>query len=284
MVYVGDGEFLVVEDEPNRPFHRLKLDSRGGLREMGEIKALGVPVLLNDLEGITFDGQYIYATTSHSQNKSGNAGNGRMALVRYEYLDGALQNPSVVLDVKDAIVARLQPIMANMSTLDVWEKINIEALAWSPATQSLNIAFRAPLVEGKSLVMRIENPDTIFAEKTAQNIQLQLSWLAVENNGIRAMSWDANLNGFFIVTSRRNAFSSGHELWKWSGDSQSAPIKITDAENPLPQNTEGISTFSTPENSGMIVVVDDGNEELDFARALQTHLTRSETRRVARAA
>ncbi len=264
LVYISDNEFLVVEDEPCRPFHRIKLDSKGALQEMGEVEALGLPILLNDLEGITYDGRYIYAITSHSQNKSGNAGVGRTSLVRYEYHNGALNEPLVVLDFKDIVVAQLKSAMPAFSMLDIWAQINVEALAWSPVTASLYVAFRSPIVTGKSLVLVIQNPDEIFSQQSAVNAELSMNWIDLDNNGVRAMDWSGELNAFFLVTSRQGVFSSGYELWKWSGIEAQVPIKITSPDRPLPPGTEGLSTFSTLDYRGMIVVVDDGNEELDL--------------------
>lgn len=264
MVYVGEGEFLVVEDEPQRPFHKVQLDAQGRLRELGAIQPKGAPILLNDLEGITFDGTYIYAITSHSQTKSGDEGSSRMGLIRYEYQDGVLDKPRMVQDFKQAIISKLGPALPELTEFDIDKKINIEAMAWHPLSESLFIAFRAPLSEDKSLVLQLKNPGEIFERQTAAQANIALSWLSFNHNGIRAMSWDTQLNGFFMVTGRRNNFSGGHDLWKWAGNTDSVPIKISRKDYALPQGTEGLSTFDFADNRGMLIVVDDGNEELDI--------------------
>lgn len=264
IVYVGDGEFLVIEDEPQRPFHKVKLDANGRLRELGAVQLRGVPILLNDLEGIAFDGRYVYAITSHSLSKSGHTDNGRMTLVRYDYREGALHEPKLVQDLKEIIVSQLSTNLPQLSKPDIWKTINIEAMTWHPPSKSLFIAFRAPVLDGKSLIMQIQNPDEVFANQTAEQAKTSLSWLDLDNSGIRAMSWDKSLNGFFIVSGRLNTKSNGFNLWKWAALADVAPTKLSSKDRLLPNNTEGLSTFAFAANSGMIVVIDDGNEELDM--------------------
>jgi hypothetical protein len=111
VAHLGQGEFVVVEDEPAHPLHRLKLDQNGYLIELGPLQFIGDPVRLNDLEGITFDGRYLYAITSHSLTKKGKAGKDRTVLVRFEYTDGRLHDARRISDLKGVLVRRFsEPI------------------------------------------------------------------------------------------------------------------------------------------------------------------------------
>lgn len=265
LIHTGNGEFLVVEDEPTRPVHRIQLKPDGRIREMGHIQItgehLGAPLLLNDLEGITSDGNFIYLITSHSQNKSGNAGRGRLALVRYQYDQGKLFAPRQIHDLKEALINWLSPEMPFLSAEDLWTSINLEGLSWSPQSKSLVIGFRAPVVNGKSLVMHIGEPGKLFEQQSAKGMNANMSWLDLNNQGIRSLSWDDKLNGYFIVTGRKGL---GHELWKWSGQNEAVATRITTQTEALPQGTEGLSTVQLNGKRSMLVVIDDGNEELDL--------------------
>ncbi len=263
LVHLGSDEFLIVEDEPERPVHRVRLTTDGQLQEMGRVEILNgdlnPPLILNDLEGITYDGTYVYVVTSHSQNKAGNAGEGRMVLVRYKYESGILHSPQQIKNLKDVVVAHLRPYMSTLTTEQIWRKINIEGLSWSPKTEFLSVAFRGPLVFEKSLVLHLADLDNYFEQQTAIGMPMQFSWLDLANQGIRSLSWDDDLNGYFIATGRKGV---GHELWKWFGEVDSPAVKVTTEAQPLPQGTEGISSFQFNGRKSMLMVIDDGNEEL----------------------
>ena len=261
IVYVGESEFLLVEDEPEKPIHRLKLDSKGYLDELGEVRREVGSISLNDLEGISYDGQYVYAITSHSIDKKSELADNRAVLVRYRYRDGMLLDPKVIRNLKQQIALKLWPLLAGMSINAILEEINIEALAWYPPSKSLYIGFRAPLAAGKSLVISLSNPDDLFASLDAKKAHIELKWLDLDNNRIRAMSWDAIHERLLMVTGRKRSGMSDYVLWAWSGMAESPPIKIGNVQSTLPARTEGLSTFKLANANGVLIVLDDGSRK-----------------------
>ncbi len=258
VVHLGQGEFVVVEDEPERPFHRLKLDQNGHLTEPGPLLFVGDPVRLNDLEGVTFDGHYLYAITSHSLTKKGKAGKDRSLLVRFDYTDGRLHDTRRISDLKAVLVRRFSEAFVGKTDEQIESELNIEALAWSPQDESLYIGFRQPLKNGLSAVMRIQSPQSLFEQQNAAGLVPQLFWLDLQGKGIRSMNWDFKLAQFVIVAGRKDS-DAGFDLWKWRADNEAGASKINAMSDLIPEGTEGLTGFVTAKQSGILLVIDDGS-------------------------
>jgi len=260
VAHIGQGEFIVVEDEPENPFHRLKLDKHGQLVEMGSVEISGEPVRLNDLEGVTFDGRYVYAVTSHSLTKKGKTGKDRSVLVRFEYVDGMLHDARVVSDLKPLVIDLFSAAFNGLESEALEAEINIEAVAWSPRDESLYLGFRKPLLKGRSAVMRIDAPERMFQRQSAAGISAQLFWLDLQNKGIRSMSWDVTRQRMMIVAGRKK-LKTGFDLWQWQPAPKTMPVRITRLRKALPDGTEGLTTYTIQDLAGMLLVIDDGNEK-----------------------
>ena len=258
LTHVGNGEFILVEDEVKQPFHRLKVSPIDGLIELGEVAIVGDGVRLNDLEGVAFDGRYLYAITSHSLTKKGKTGRDRTQLVRFEYLNGELHQAGRVQDLKPALVRRFSSSMPEKSKDKISASINIEALAWSPLDESLYVGFRKPRLNGKSAVLRIHQPGLMFEQQTAEGFEISVSWLDLGGDGIRSMNWNPTLQGLVIVSGGKKSSGKGFELWQWPAMPDSPALKITNLEAPLPAGTEGLATFIANQQSGLLLVIDDG--------------------------
>jgi hypothetical protein len=260
VVHLGKGEFIVVEDEPGSPFHHLKMSSDGGLIESGTLEIIGDSVRLNDLEGVTYDGRYLYAITSHSLTKKGKTGKDRSVLVRFEYEDGQLRDVRRVDDLKAVIISLFSTELVGKTAEQIEADINIEALAWSPKDKSLVVGFREPRMNGKSAIMLIQTPALMFEQQTAENIPTQLFWIDLQDKGIRSMNWDTKLQRFIIVAGEKK-LNTGFDLWQWQADPETAASRITSTQASLPDGTEGLATFVTAAQSGMLLVIDDGSEK-----------------------
>lgn len=261
LVHVGGDEFILVEDEPERPFQRIKLDPDGGVLELGELALTGDLVRLNDLEGVAFDGQYLYAITSHSLTKKGKAGKDRTQLIRFDYVDGQLRKTRRVVDLKRVLINRLSVAFSDLSPDQLAAAINIEALAWSPMDESLYIGFRKPRLNGRSAIMRIQIPGRMFEQQSAADIKTSLYWLDLDGKGIRSMNWDSTLQNFIIVSGGKKSKGKGFDLWRWQANPETPAIRMTSADKPLPPGTEGLATFARENQSGMLLVIDDGSEK-----------------------
>ena len=260
VVHLGKGEFIVVEDEPGSPFHHLKMGSDGSLIESGTLEIVGKPVRLNDLEGVTFDGRYLYAITSHSLTKKGNAGKDRSVLVRFEYEAGRLRDMRRVDDLKAKIVSLFSTELVGQTAEQIGADINIEALAWSPKDKSLYVGFREPRKKGRSAILLIQTPGVMFEEQSAENISTRLFWVDLMDKGIRSMNWGTTLQRIIIVAGEKK-LNTGFDLWQWQANPDTAPLRITSIQKPLPNGTEGLTIFDTADQSGMLLVIDDGSEK-----------------------
>lgn len=252
--YLGESEFILVEDEPEHPFHLLKLNSEGKLIEAGEIRRKGQQILLNDLEGVTFDGQFVYAITSHSLTRKGKKGKGRSILVRYQYKDGELVPSGMVTDLKPVIIKQLNLCYPGWSKKTLKQRLNIEALVWSPQARSLYIGLRAPVIDGASLIVRIDELSVLFEQQHATGIEARIIALDLGGVGIRALARDEQKNQFMIVAGDKKKNDGQFFIWLWPEHPDAKPRKHQEVE----KGTEGLAGFETAELAGWILLQDDG--------------------------
>ena len=163
-----DGRFLVVEDEKQQPFSLVSIQPDGKISS----QALKPGLLqwgdtfwnLDDLEALALDRSgYIYASTSHSRNSSGNEKKHRDKLVRFKIEGDKVVEPQVVTGLKSALVAT-HPVLAAAAALRNVKTdggLDIEALELSP-DQRLLIGFRSPLQGDLAIIASVENPGAIF--------------------------------------------------------------------------------------------------------------------------
>lgn len=257
LTYLGDGAFILVEDEPQQPFHLLRINSEGRLDEVGEIRPRSEQIKLNDLEGVTFDEQFVYAITSHSLTKKGKEGSGRSVLVRYRYEQGELTPAGKIENLKNLITSQLHLAYPQWSREMLTQQLNIEALAWSAETQSLYIGLRAPVVGNASLLIRIDNPLDMFEQQSARGIEIQIIELDLEGMGIRAMDWDEQDHQFVIVAGDKKQLDVQFSAWTWRDNGDEKPKKLLTLE----KGTEGLANFEFSGLSGRILLRDDGKRK-----------------------
>ena len=163
-----DGRFLVGEDEKQQPFSLVSIQPDGKVSSQalkpGLLQWSDTFWNLDDLEALALDRSgYIYASTSHSRNSSGNANKHRDKLVRFKIEVDKVVEPHVVTGLKFALVAR-HPVLAAAAALrDVKTDggLDIEELELSP-DQRLLIGFRSPLQGDLAIIASVENPRAIF--------------------------------------------------------------------------------------------------------------------------
>lgn len=255
--YLGESKFILVEDEPEHPFHLLQLNSEGKLIEAGEIRRKGQQILLNDLEGVTFDGQFVYAITSHSLTKKGKKGKGRSVLARYQYQDGVLVPSGTITDLKSAIIKQLNLRYPGWSKETLKQQLNIEALVWSPQTRSLYIGLRAPVIDGDSLIVQIDELSALFEQRRVAGIEARIIALDLGGVGIRALARDEQKNLFMIVAGDKKKNDGQFSAWSWQDHPDAKPRK----HQALEEGTEGLAGFETAELTGWVSLQDDGKRK-----------------------
>src|SRR5512133_2818110 len=116
-----DGRFLVVEDEKQQPLSLVSISLEGKVSS----KALKAGLFqwgdtfwkLDDLEALALDrSDYIYASTSHSRNSSGDEKKARDKLVRFKIEGDQVVGPQVVTGLKSALAAK-HPVLAAAAAL-----------------------------------------------------------------------------------------------------------------------------------------------------------------------
>jgi hypothetical protein len=187
-------------------------------------------------------------------------GKDRSVLVRFEYTDGQLHDTRQLNDLKAILVGLFSEEFANKTVDQIESELNIEALAWSPQDESLYIGFREPLKNGLSAVMRIQSPASLFEQQSAVALTSQLFWLDLQARGIRSMNWDTIQSRFVIVAGRKGS-GTGFDLWHWEPDQGTAVVKLSDTDNSLPLGTEGLTHYVSENQSGILLVIDDGSQK-----------------------
>lgn len=271
-----DGRFLVAEDEKSHPFSLLKIDPEG--------KASSVPLRpgllefnddfwkLDDLEGVALDRSgHIYALTSHSRNSSGEEKMARDKLVRFRIQGDSVVEPLVVKGLKPALAAA-HPVLATAAgVLDVKNDggLNIEALEISPDQQHLLIGFRSPLLDGRAIIARLENPAAIFDAGEHPRISAALTSLDLGGEGIRGMAYLPSLSGYLLISGPVAREQVQFKLWFWRGRPGDPARRVSVPGLQGFEHAEGVSPAVIGGRQRIIFVSDDGSRtEGRFARFL----------------
>lgn len=261
-----DGRILVVEDEYKRAFSIMRFLQDGSLEEN---PALEVRLLRafrakpDDLEGLSMDADgYIYAITSHSRDVKGRREPNREQLLRFRIVGDDVVDLKVYTGLTDQL--QLSPVLQQALSqytdqLVNFSRINIEGLNFDQRNQRLLVGFREPLVDGKSMVVKIANPAGIF-ERAEEPKFSDVALLDLQGGGIRSLSYDPILGAFLIVNE-----ISGHEgnlysqLWSWSGepDAQPEPVALPEIINL--HNVESIDSITVNGESRLLIMSDEGN-------------------------
>jgi hypothetical protein len=268
-----DGRFLVVEDEKEHPLSLVTIGSDGHIESRPiEREADNLLGKLDDLEGLTLDAVgNIYAITSHSRDGDGDEKKARNKLVRFGIEGSRVIAPRVVTDLKTTLTLTHPVLAAAAEILDVKTEggLNIEALEITPDTQHLLIGLRSPLLDGRAIIARIENPAAMFTAGEAPRVSSVLETLDLGGNGMRGMSWIPALNGYLVISGPVAREQVHFRLWFWNGQPNEPARPAT-----LPglagfAHAEGICPAMLEGRQRIMIVSDDGSrKEGRYARYL----------------
>ena len=121
------------------------------------------------------------------------------------------------------------------------------------------VGFRAPTVDGLSLVVTIGNPEGMFENGEAP-LFTEVALLGLEGGGIRSLNFDPVLDTYLLVNEVRNANGVYHpRLWSWSGAPDDVPEEMF-----LPglidlKNVESVNSVTVNGRSRLLITSDDGN-------------------------
>ncbi len=262
-----DGRFLVVEDEKEQPFSLVSIQPDGKVSS----KALKAGLFqwgdtfwkLDDLEALALDRSgYIYASTSHSRNSSGDEKKARDKLVRFKIEGNRVVGPQVFTGLKSALAAA-HPVLAAAAALrDVKTDggLNIEAIEISP-DQQLLIGFRSPLQGDRAIIASVENPGAMFDTGAPPQVSATLYTLDLGGNGIRGMAYIAAMDGYLIISGPVSRESGHFGLWFWNGAPAAPPRRVTVAGLPGFEHAEGVSAALIDGQPRILIVSDDGSRQ-----------------------
>jgi hypothetical protein len=265
------GRFIVVEDEERHPIDLLALQEDGTFSATAlfpeALFAEDGPAAdfrkLDDLEGLDVDERgRVYAITSHSRTGKGNVKQEREKLVRFEVAGDELRDPRVVLDLKQQLMAA-QPALKEAAEVDDVKDangLNVEGLAFDADRQRLFIGFRGPLIDGKAMLVAIENVNEVFETGAEPRISEQAMLLDLGGEGIRGMTYDPRLAGFLIISGPLEQVEDvPFRLWFWPGGANQPAQRVTVPGLNGFEHAEGITPVRWRGAERLLVVSDDGD-------------------------
>lgn len=269
-----DGRFLVAEDEKDHPFSLVDISLDGRVTSTPLLPPLDADDAvwkLDDLEALALDGEgFVYALTSHSRSGSGEVKKARDKLVRFRVMEGRMVQAGLVRDLKPALVAA-HPVLAEAAAiLDVKNQggLNIEALECCP-DGSMLLGFRSPLLAGRAILARVENPGALFDAGGVPRIAPELLTLDLEGCGLRGLAWVPALGGYLLISGPVARQAVPFQLWFWSGRAEEGARRVRVGLRQDFEHAEGVTPAMLDGQPRIVIVSDDGSrEEGRFARFL----------------
>ena len=264
---LADGRLIVIEDEPSRAFRLLTPSVNQKILEskpLDILSELAFQRKLNDLEAITMgrDG-FLYAITSHKRNKKGKRKKSREQLIRFKINGNRLTNVSIAAGLVDAIAASEVFDKATKAGKQSIEKIDIEALSFDE-NNNLLVGLRKPKARGKSIILKIENPSTIFSHKETIQIAKKPILLDLYGGGVRAMRYIPKLKGYLLANEIKKKGSTAtkySQLSYWDGNpSHQAKVLSLQGIDKI-ENIEGISPLVMGGKDYILLLGDNGNSK-----------------------
>lgn len=267
VVQLDDGRILAVEDEPTSPFVILTPASNG---ESFDVSKLRLNTLLdpavgavNDLEGVTKDlNGDIYAITSQSRKSNGKRDRGREKIIKFSIAGDQIQEVNVRYDFRKRLVKAFPALKEASKKRNVKDEngLNIEGLTFSPDGKVLWVGLRAPVFDGKSILVAILNPRRALETGARFQFSEKLVLLDLNGGGVRDITYDPKLSGYLILSQRENTKKTkGFKLWLWNGSSQSSPSRVRIAGVKKLKKTEGIAPVRLHEKDQLLLLNDDGS-------------------------
>ena len=268
---LSDGKLLILEDESKHALNVIDLKQDETFHKNKQISKELVATFnhttLDDLEGVALGGDgYIYASTSFSRSKKGKRLAQREQLLRFKIDKGKLVASSIYMDFGDFLRNSktfnqiLQSHNQN-NPVDLYN-INIEALSFNRKKDQLLLGFRKPLIEGKSMIVRILNPLAIFNTKAQPILSNEINLLDLNGGGIRALNYDANLGSYLIANEVKNSNGKKRaQLWLWSGEYDDDPTPLNIPSVAKMKNIEAITQIKIKDKTKVLLLSDDGNRE-----------------------
>jgi hypothetical protein len=251
----GTNGVLFLDDDTTREIFWMELSADGRQRSPAVRVSLGADV--TDLEGITFDGSRFYVVGSQSKT-TGFDGDG-LVRFRFDAQRRRITDVERVRGLKAWLAAHVPELKGTEKILGD-EALNIEAIAWEPGRARLLLGLRAPVVDGKSLVipLKLQDADGPLAE-TNLRVDGAAIRLPLGGAGIRSLEYDAEARAFRVITGAAlNAETRDFRILEWNAEQGAgSPLRVL-ATFPRSLKPEGITRAAIENRSVNVVVFDVG--------------------------
>ena len=256
-----DGNVLIVEDESSA--HSLKLLKIEDKNKVVEIGDLYIPKKIKkifkkeveDIESITSDNNLVYASTSFTLTKSHKLKKAREQMLMFSYNDGEIEDLHLYSSLKEDLYKTFPKIFKTSLFLN--DAINIEGLSFDSTNKSLLIAFRAPTLNGKALLISITNPKEIFLKKEKPKFS-ELFQLDMNGLGVRDITFDIEKEGYWIIAGSTGDRNKNFQLWFWDRNSS----KLVHVKNhPDIGYGEGITVINRNSKDAALLIVEDNGKK-----------------------
>ena len=263
-----DGKILVAEDESSETAIKLiEIEDDGGVVEIGnlylpkKVKKI-FKKEIEDIEALTSDGNLIYGITSHSVSRSNKSKESREKMMMFRYEDGSIADFYLYGDLKDDLYKEFSSFFTD--SIFSSHDINIEGLCSENVNNTLIIGFRSPVVNGKAILIPIENPKEIFTSGAKPIFSKPIS-LNLNGLGLRDIVYDSEKDGYWIIAGSSNSRDSKFQLWFLERES----LKVSFVENhPNIGYGEGITIVNKDSNAPSLLIVQDNglkpNKSADY--------------------
>jgi hypothetical protein len=266
VVQLPDGRLMVVEDESKRAFRILSAMQDGTLvanqlLDTRIIKSFGRK--LDDMEGLSLDAEgYLWAITSHSRTQKGKRQPDREQLLRFRVEGNNLVDFAAYNQLTDDILNSgvVKELAAKHGATNVnFGSMNIEALNFDKAQQRLLIGFREPTINGKSLILAVENPRGLFERGESARFSNDAILLDLRGGGIRGLTFDPILGTFLIVNEIAGTDGGSYsQLWSWSGKPGDEPEPLTLPGIVNLNNVEAVASVRINGEPRLVLMSDEG--------------------------
>lgn len=295
VVTLADSRFLFCDNNIGTELFELQVTPEGQMalpivpRPIEGIQ----PGAVDDLEGLALveDGRnrFIFAIPSMSlkQRKKrrkkkttrGKESPARNCLLRINIGDDDRLHAEVIPDFRSWLIEHAPELSKPARYLPDDGGLNIEALGWHPAQQTLLLGLRTPLIDSKPMVIRVRlnevsGPWAINNLEMLPPITLAID-SSTDEQGIRSIDYDESRGAWLIVVGNSTSRSKApFSLHLWDGNEQGAVRLFPDIRFGRKMRVEGVA-HGTISSRGAIIFVDDAGgyrTVWDDDPRLQSHL------------
>ncbi|BCG63591.1 MAG: hypothetical protein methR_P1319 [Methyloprofundus sp.] len=212
---------------------------------------------IDDLESISFDGDYVYILSSSSHSANGNLKSKRKKLVRFQYQDQqvikqqAVDFYAILKDIRDRQLS--VDLMTFLNQAITEQTLDIES--HFVENNTLYIGFKAPNIgSDNTLIIKIDNVDALFSGAMPHaEIWQTFKLLNPETGEPMRLSDMIHINDQLILLSTSPSVMKNSVLWRYQLDSG----KLTKIRQFHDLQAEGLAY--NPEKSLLTVVFDEGS-------------------------